>query len=292
MKVKVKCKVCGKEEFVFPSRAKKYVCCSKECMSKLNSIRYSQKIKCICPICGKEFYLKPFYYNRASTHCCSKECSTKLKETTFGKENNHQFGLKGELNSSFKGKEIPKRNIHQVDLMVYDPENPEANKSGRIKKHRQIIYQNKDRFDDCIFNDEILNKKIQVHHIDCNHNNNQLDNLIPLTLKQHKSVHNLLGSKASEIMSSIIGVFKQGELLGSSEADNQQPSLYGNILEGSETNGRIQLDSNADTSALLQQVINLLNDYIVQTRTITKKAYDASIQEILESEIKSSEVNT
>lgn len=171
-KVKVICKVCGKVEYVTPSRAKKYVCCSKECMGKLNSQKYSQKIKCICPICGKEFYLKPFYYNRASTHCCSKECSAKLKETTFAKENNHQFGLKGELNSSFKGKEIPKRNIHQVDLMVYDPENPEANKSGRIKKHRQIIYQNKDRFDDCIFNDEILNKKIQVHHIDCNHNNN------------------------------------------------------------------------------------------------------------------------
>ena len=81
-------------------------------------------------------------------------------------------------------------------------------------------------------------------------------------------------------------------MLGSPEADNQQPSLYGNILEGSETNGRIQLDSNADTSALLQQVITLLNDDIVQTRNITKKAYDASIQEILESEIKSSEVNT
>ena len=46
------------------------------------------------------------------------------------------------------------------------------------------------------------------------------------------------------------------------------------------------------TSALLQQVITLLNDDIVQTRNITKKAYDASIQEILESEIKSSEVNT
>ena len=44
------------------------------------------------------------------------------------------------------------------------------------------------------------------------------------SLKQHKSVHNLLGSKASEIMSSIIGVFKQGELLETLEADNQQLS--------------------------------------------------------------------
>ena len=34
------------------------------------------------------------------------------------------------------------------------------------------------------------------------------------------------------------------------------------------------------------------NEDIVQTRNITKKAYNASIQEILESEIKSSEINT
>jgi len=81
-------------------------------------------------------------------------------------------------------------------------------------------------------------------------------------------------------------------LLETPEVDNQQPSLYGNIFEGSETNSRIQLDSNTDTSALLQQIINLLNDYIVQTRTITKNAYIASINEILESEIKSLELNT
>lgn len=81
-------------------------------------------------------------------------------------------------------------------------------------------------------------------------------------------------------------------MLETPEADNQQPSLYGNIFEGSETNDRIQLDSNADTSALLQYIIDILNDYIVQTRTITKDAYGASIKEILESEIKSSEVNT
>lgn len=47
---------------------------------------------------------------------------------------------------------------------------------------------------------------------------------------------------------------KQGELLGSLEADNQQPSLISNNLEGSTTNTRIQTDSaedgNSDTSAL------------------------------------------
>jgi len=296
-KIKVICQVCGKEEYVTPCRAKKYVCCSKECASKLVSQKLSKKVECTCPICGKVFYLKPYYYNRAETHCCSCACAYKLKETTLIGENNPQFGLKGHLNASFKEEDLPKRNGHQTDIFVYDINCPDAklNKysTGRVKKHRKIIYDNKTLFDKSIFTDDgIIKDIINVHHIDSIHEHNEIENLIPLTRKQHKTVHNFLGNYATQIISNIIGVVKQGELLETPEADNQQPSLYGNILEGSETNGRVQLDSNADTSALLQQIIKLLNDYIVQTRTITKNAYEASIKEILESEIKSSELNT
>lgn len=102
-KIEVKCAICGKIELVLPSRAKNYLCCSVECLAKYNSERYSKKIECVCPICGKIFKLKPYHYNRAKTHCCSVECAAKLKETTYTGENNHQFGLTGELNSSFKG---------------------------------------------------------------------------------------------------------------------------------------------------------------------------------------------
>lgn len=49
-------------------------------------------------------------------------------------------------------------------------------------------------------------------------------------------------------------VVKQGELLENPEMDNQQPSVYRNIYEGSTTNGRVLPndveDSNSDTSAL------------------------------------------
>ena len=293
-KVLVKCKNCGKEEYVSQSRAKKYVCCSRKCMGEYNSKRYSKKIKCICPVCKKEFELKPYCFNRSKTHCCSNECAAELKSITFLKENNHQYGLKGNLNSSFIDRDLSKKNGHQIDIYTYDLNCPDnlLNKasSGRVKLHRKLIYDNKELFDPCIFNENgTLKKKIQIHHIDCNHNHNNIINLVPLLLKQHTKVHNILGNISSELISSIIGVVKQGELLENLEEDNQQPSLYGNIFEGSETNSRIQLDSNADTSALLQQIIELLNDYIVQTRNITKEAYDASIKEILESEIKSSE---
>ena len=49
-------------------------------------------------------------------------------------------------------------------------------------------------------------------------------------------------------------VVKQGELLENPEVDNQQPSIYRNIFEGSTTNSRVLTDdaedSNANTSAL------------------------------------------
>lgn len=49
-------------------------------------------------------------------------------------------------------------------------------------------------------------------------------------------------------------VIKQGELLENPEGDNQQPSIYRNIIEGSTTNSRVLTDnaedSNTDTSAL------------------------------------------
>lgn len=294
-RVKVTCSVCGKEEFVTEVRSIKYKTCSVKCQHELLSKKFSQKIECTCPVCGKVFKLKPYSFNKSQTHCCSVKCLSELKKVTFSGSNNHQYGLKGNLNNSFINKDLIKRNGHQTDIYVYDLNCPDSllNKmsTGRVKLHRKLIYDNKHLFNPCIFDEKgILKNKIQVHHIDCNHDHNNIENLIPLLLKEHTKVHNLLGNISSELISSIIGVVKQGELLETPEEDNQQPSLYGNIFEGSETNSRIQLDSNADTSALLQQIIDLLNDYIVQTRTITKEAYDASIQEILESEIKSSEI--
>lgn len=291
-KVQVQCLICGKVEFVRPSRAKNYLTCSIECQHAYLSNKFNQKISCQCAYCGKPLKVKPYKYHLTQNPCCSKECANQLKKEKYKGCSNHQFGLLGPLNASFKGKNVKSQNGRQVDIMVYSPDCIESNKEGRVKKHRFLIYQNKDRFNQCIFKDGLIHSDINIHHIDCNHNHNNIENLVPLTRKQHKSLHTKLGYNASELLSKIIGVVKQGELLENPEEDNQQPSLYGNIFEGSETNSRIQLDSNADTSALLQQITNLLNDYIVQTRNITKESYDKTIKEILESEIKSLEINT
>lgn len=304
-KVEVVCAECGKIELVPPSRAKKYLCCSVECLAKYNSKRYSKKIDCTCPICGKEFKLKPYRFNRVlTTPCCSRECANKLKETTYLGECNHQFGLKGELNASFKGSITTKTNNKLMERFVHCPNRPDSNRDGRITEHRLKVLENCNLYDPCFFIDKdgykIFNPdeklKISVHHINGNHLDNTLSNLIPLTRSKHKSVHNYINKLDNDCIHSIIGVLKQGELLENPEVDNQQPSLDSNILDGSETNSQIQTskveDGNADTSALLNNIKDIIDDYIVQTRKIAERGYEESIKEILESEIKSSEIST
>jgi hypothetical protein len=289
-KIKVKCAECGKEEEMLPSRAKNYVCCSVECLGKFNSKRYSKKISCICPICNTSFELKPYNFNRVqSTPCCSVSCAAKLKESTFSGKQNHQYGLKGHLNSSFKGQEISRRNVHLDDIWVYCPERPSSDFTGRITKHRLLVEENYFLFDQNYFNTigdfKVLKDGILVHHKDLNHNNNDIENLIPLTNKQHTSIHNKLRVLSENIILTMIGVIKQGELLENLEVDNQQPSLSSNTFEGSETNSRVltdnSVDSNTNTSALLNIILNIVDDYIVRAANITKEIAELEDKELL-----------
>lgn len=299
-RVKVKCAICGKEEEVLPSRAEKYLCCSIECLSKYNSKKYSKKVTIICPVCGKQFEVKPSRVKRSKNICCSLECSNKLRETNMLGENNHQFGLKGHLNTSFKENSLLRWNHEAQDILLYKPERPDSDKYGRIKEHRLKILENYDMFDDIffitdngfkVFNPEL---DIQVHHINSNHLDNDINNLIPLTRSTHRGVHNKLNDLAIQCVNKIIGVVKRGELLETPEVDNQQPSLSSNTLEGSETNSRILTDnaedSNANTSALLNNIYLIIDDYIVQTRNIAEDGYYKTINEILESGIKRPEL--
>ena len=75
----------------------------------------------------------------------------------------------------------------------------------------------------------------------------------------------------------ITGVIKQGELLESPEVGNQQPSLDSNVLEGSETSSRVQLDGNATTSALPSNA----GEDIVRTTDITNETVELKDKEPL-----------
>lgn len=109
----------------------------------------------------------------------------------------------------------------------------------------------------------VLKDEYDIHHINEIKTDNRIENLQILTREEHTALHNSIRSKRASKYKEIIGIIKQGELLENPEVDNQQPSLNSDILEGSTTNDRVLRDSNVDTSALLQQILNIVEEDIV-----------------------------
>lgn len=186
------CKTCGKKEIVAPSRAKKYKNCSRECMGIYNSVTYSQKKKIECWSCGSTFLVKTSHVDKRKT--CSKACFAEYQKVKMAGEGNHQYGLKGHLNASFKGLEIPKVNHRNIDIRVYVPDHPYADSNGRVLKHRYIAEQNFEEFSPDCFDEingyKVLKKKYDVHHKDHNHSNDDLKNLEVMTRGEHTAHHN------------------------------------------------------------------------------------------------------
>ena len=276
----MKCKICGKTEYEINTKNFPIDFCSYSCYEEW--VKFNKTPNCKCNVCEKEMYIKQSRLSKIKNGItCSKECSNKLKSEYMKEYGNHQYGLIGELNTS--SKEYVKYN-QKGYLLEYCQGHPYPNdrrsKCERVLQHRLIIERNYLQFDEIYFeninNWIVLKPEYDVHHINEIKDDNRLENLKILTKSEHTTLHNnLLNNKANKY-TSILGVFKQGELLETPEVDNQQPSLNGNILEGSTTNNRVQftLDSNVDTSALLQQILNIIGDDIVWTASITKENAD------------------
>ena len=241
MKIKKVCENCGKEFEVFPCRSTKAKYCSRRCS---DAAKKNNNLNCVCPICGKAFYRKPCHlkkYGRSLGVHCSRACLDIAKRTLYAGERNHQYGLKGPLNSSFKGFVISEKNNRLTEQMVYCPNHPFSSKNGRVAEHRLVVEDNYSLFDSKYFTvidgKHYLLPSSQVHHKDYNHNNNSISNLIPCTRKEHKRYHKSIITKRDSLGRIIdAAVIKQGELLENPEVDNQQPSQPLTKLEGSETN--------------------------------------------------------
>lgn len=211
-----KCKVCGKE-FEYPHwREGKASYCSIKCQNM--SLRAKNNVK--CEVCGKEFHLKPYAIKKRKVKkfFCSYKCLAEYKRVAFRGENNHQYGLKGDKNASFKGNEITRKNNRNIDVRVYMPQHPFCDKNGRVVKHRLVVEENHFLFDEKYFDKingfVVLKKEYNVHHKDGNHSNNDISNLQILTRSEHTSIHNKGRIIIRDKLGRITAVVKQGELLG------------------------------------------------------------------------------
>lgn len=226
--MKINCKICSKEFVRYGKQALKAVCCSTKCLGEYNKAKPNTK----CTNCGIDFHIKESQkkrYSRSMGYFCNKKCLTEYRKEWFKGENNHQYNLKGDLNKSFKGKIISKKNNNLIDKRIYVGDtHPYADKNGRILYHRYLVEKNHNLFKDDFFikigDYKVLKKKYDVHHIDGNHNNNDINNLSVLTRSEHTTLHNKEKIIIRDNKGRISGVFKSGELLENLEADNQQPS--------------------------------------------------------------------
>lgn len=190
------CLMCGKNFQVPHWRKDSAKYCCRECSDK----SHFAENNLICVICGKPFHRKPYHLKRCKGEfgfCCSIECSAKLRIKMMSGENNHQYGLRGKLNASYKEGDITHKNNKLTEVLVYVGDwYIRANTNGRIPKHRYLVELNHDKFEQSFFEKigewYYLKDGLEVHHKDLNHNNNVLENLEILTKGQHRSLHNKL----------------------------------------------------------------------------------------------------
>lgn len=195
MEIEKKCLICGKVFWV-PHWREKAKYCSRECSDK----SHFASPNLVCVVCGKPFHRKPYHIKRCKGDfgfCCSKECSATLRKKMMSGENNHQYGLRGHLNSGFKDKDLTQKNNKLNEVLIYVGNwYKKHNRGGRITKHRYLVELNHSLYDASCF-EEIngwfyLKAGFVVHHKDSNHNNNELSNLEILTRGQHSRLHRKL----------------------------------------------------------------------------------------------------
>ena len=149
----------------------------------------------ICPICGKSFYRKQSIINKIKdiNHLtCSKECCYKLRKQTFKGSNNHQFGIKGIENASWKSEE--RYGINNRYKIIRTPEHPFKDKEDFVPNYILVAEKYLLTSDNSIIinNVKYLNPKYVVHHIDFDKTNDNYTNLYIFPNKNlHILFHNL-----------------------------------------------------------------------------------------------------
>lgn len=169
--------------------------------------KYHSKPNCKCVVCGKDIYIKPNRIKRTKHGVtCSVECESKNRSNWSRGKGNHQYGLRGKLNASFKS-EIRKNNAGYIT--IYKPEHPYCNGAGRVLEHRLVVEQNADLFDSKyfveIYGKKYLKQTTEVHHKNEIKTDNRIENLLPVTKGEHREIHNkdrqILRNRQGQIVS-------------------------------------------------------------------------------------------
>lgn len=141
-----------------------------------------------CEICGKLSYIKKSQQSKVKHHCCSYECLNKLKKVLYKGEGNHQYGLRGSKNASWKDKEHV---TFYGYIEVEGADHPFENSEHKMFEHRIIAekYLLTEENSIIVNGNSYLSPEYVVHHKDGNKKNNSVDNLQVMTKAEHTKLH-------------------------------------------------------------------------------------------------------
>jgi dUTP pyrophosphatase len=150
----------------------------------------------VCSFCKNYYKIKPSHYYTRTNPTCSRECSSQVKKLVMVGAGNHQFGLRGEDNSSYKS-DLKLTIYGYIKVRVL--EHPLRDCDGFVLLHRLVVESHLRENDEaseyltfvdgCPFS--VLNRDYIVHHIDGNKLNNLLNNLEIMSLAEHSRLHKL-----------------------------------------------------------------------------------------------------
>ena len=183
-----KCKNCGVDvEIYHKDRLQRInIFCSKKCEGQY--AKSKTKLNCKCEVCGKYFHRAPYYIAKTKHLTCSKKCDNELRKITYKGRGNPQYGLRGQLNASWKS---DKRITNCGYVKIRKLEHPFKDCDGFVLEHRLVAerYLLTNENSITINGQRYLKPEYDVHHKDENKLNNSKENLQIMTRPEHISYH-------------------------------------------------------------------------------------------------------
>ena len=146
---------------------------------------------CVCAVCGRRFHDKLSHAKKCKNHYCSKECHREAKKIYMSGDGNHQYGLKGSKNPTWKSdRKLSRYGYIQVRCL----DHPYRSKSNFVFEHRLVAEQYLLNENNSVEIDgkRYLKKEYDVHHINFDRMDNRVENLVVLPKREHKKLHNKL----------------------------------------------------------------------------------------------------
>lgn len=147
---------------------------------------WNRKSNYKCVICNSDMYVRPSAIKKSKGwgFTCSKECGKINRSKHTKGVANHQYGVKGFDNASFKG---DTKISNYGYILKYKPEHKRANHAGYVFEHILIMEEHIGR---PLKYYGFKNKNNEVcHHIDRDKQNNDISNLQLMTDSEHIALH-------------------------------------------------------------------------------------------------------